>query len=754
MTINQLNKIKGLLSWISYYWFPNVADSKTIIDTWINQVASWHTKSGTLWTIQRIKDLRLIYTKYIAGEPFKVFPGRIGLNSKGLPKATPYFNSLIENKERRNISFVLTLLSISRAIPGTKDPSTSTITNASTKDNLIIAELTAYIPEFLSENGIKGNREISWTPNKLRLSNKAGPEGRATLFSWRDAVVLPDSLVDNIKDISPTLHSYLLETRQRWPQDIVKKAHQRLKHNFKTFQSIINKDAIAAKAKDVWARVTKIGYDDSVKLYNQKYKDSNKIRKLSIIEDPEAKARVIAIFDYWSQEALKGVHDIQFEILRNNLSQDRTFTQDPIISNKEENESYHSIDLTAATDRFPIEIQTNLIESLFNRDFARSWKSILVDHEFYVPWNDTVVKYNCGQPMGAYSSWSTFAICHHLVVAYAAKLNNIKNFKQYILLGDDIVIYNNAVAESYKMIMQRLGVDTSPHKTHTSKTTYEFAKRWFQEGQEITGIQLRGLLDSMNKYHLLYQMIYTLYSRGQHSMRAVTKVDLILSLYKRMGTYSRMRSSLKVKLLQMDAFRRYIDHNDTSTIVNVIKMKYTSDYVLPVYNERELENLILTYIYQSADKLIQKGTAEAINYESGLFTGPYFNKIAEAFANPYDLWTSPTYLIIVSPLAKAISNRLKVLAESLRVIESGSVKDMIQVISLPDPSMLEARTSERLISSEAALAARFFDTIEDFTKGRPTFYQENLSSTVASMAHTAIEQKIMNSKKYLNHGLI
>jgi len=237
-------------------------------------------------------------------------------------------------------------------------------------------------------------------------------------------------------------------------------------------------------------------------------------------------------------------------------------------------------------------------------------------------------------------------------------------------------------------------------------------------------------------------------------MRAETKVDLILSLYKRMGIYSRMRSSLRVKLSEIDAFRRYIDHGDHLTIVNIIKAKYITDYILPIYNEKELENLILTYIYQSADELIQKGTAEAINYESGLFTGPYFNKIAEAFANPYDLWTSPTYLVIVSPLAKAISNRLKVLAESLKIIESGSVKDMIQVISLPDPSMLEARSSERLISAEAALAARFFKKIEDFTKGRPTFYQENLSSTVASMAHTAIEQKILNSKKYLNHGLI
>lgn len=754
MTIKQLNKLRGLLSWITYYWFPNVANRVDITNTWIDQVGEWQLRSGQLWTIQRIKDLRLIYTRFISGEPFKVFPGRIGLNAKGLPKALPYFNELVESGDRRSISFVLTHLSVSRAIPGTKDPSTATITDASTKDNEIISELTALIPEFFKENGIRGGNQIFWEPSKIRLTNKAGPEGRATLFSWRDAVVVPISIIENITEMSPELGNYILQLRNSWPVAIVKKAHQRLKHNFKTFWDSLNKRSLAMKAKDVWAPVSMVGYDDTVSLYNSKFQDSERIRKLSIIEDPEAKARVIAIFDFWSQEALKAVHDLEFKILRDNLSQDRTFTQDPIISNKQDTESFHSIDLTAATDRFPIEIQENVVEALFNRPFARAWKSLLVDHEFYVPWNGSTVKYNAGQPMGAYSSWSTFAISHHLVVFAAAKLVGISNFKEYILLGDDIVIYNDRVAEQYKLLMKRLGVDTSPHKTHTSKTTYEFAKRWFMEGKEITGIQVRGLLDSMGKYHLIYQMVYTLYERGQIAMVPVTIPDLILSLYTRTGTYARMRKHLKYKLQMIHAFRTYIVTNNPQKILAVIKQRYTGDYELPQYNDKELDNFILTNIYQSASKLIQKGTAEALNYNTGLFTGAYFNKFAEALANPQDLWTSPTYLIIKSPLAQAITNRLKILAESLRVIENGSVKDMIQVISLPDPASLEQRQSERIISAEAALASRFFDQIEEHTKGRPPFYQENLSSTVAHKAYTDMNQRILNVDQYLTHGLI
>jgi len=53
----------------------------------------------------------------------------------------------------------------------------------------------------------------------------------------------------------------------------------------------------------------------------------------------------------------------------------------------------------------------------------------------------------------------------------------LTNFDQYIILGDDIVIKNDAVAKEYIKIMTGLGVEISMHKTHKSKNFYEFAKR-------------------------------------------------------------------------------------------------------------------------------------------------------------------------------------------------------------------------------------------------------------------------------------
>jgi len=65
------------------------------------------------------------------------------------------------------------------------------------------------------------------------------------------------------------------------------------------------------------------------------------------------------------------------------------------------------------------------------------------------------------------------------------------------MLGDDIVIRDDAVAAKYTMIIRRLGVSISVAKTHVSKDTYEFAKRWIFRGNEVTGLPLAGI--SQNK---------------------------------------------------------------------------------------------------------------------------------------------------------------------------------------------------------------------------------------------------------------
>lgn len=125
---------------------------------------------------------------------------------------------------------------------------------------------------------------------------------------------------------------------------------------------------------------------------------------MSIKPDAEGKSRVFAIVDYYSQSVLKPLHDTLFILLKR-IPSDRTFVQsDGILSSFKAlpGHSYHSIDLSNATDRFPVEIQRRLLAELFNQQYADEWVKVLTQYGF--DYQGKSVLYRTGQPMGAYSS--------------------------------------------------------------------------------------------------------------------------------------------------------------------------------------------------------------------------------------------------------------------------------------------------------------------------------------------------------------
>lgn len=130
---------------------------------------------------------------------------------------------------------------------------------------------------------------------------------------------------------------------------------------------------------------------------------NNHTGELSFINDPECKLRIIAMLDYASQLFLRPIHKILFKKLKN-ISCDRTYTQSPFHNWKVNHHAYWSLDLSAATDRFPVHLQTRLIEEIFNESrFADAWRNLLTNRKFLTPEGDAI-SYSVGQPMGAYSS--------------------------------------------------------------------------------------------------------------------------------------------------------------------------------------------------------------------------------------------------------------------------------------------------------------------------------------------------------------
>jgi hypothetical protein len=90
----------------------------------------------------------------------------------------------------------------------------------------------------------------------------------------------------------------------------------------------------------------------------------------------------------------------------------------------------------------------------------------------------------------------------------AASRCGIRKFRTYRILGDDIVIGNDRVAEEYLRILDQLGNPPSEAKSHRTDRFFEFAKRLFTStGQEFSPFPLAGLREVVGKYHLLYEFL-------------------------------------------------------------------------------------------------------------------------------------------------------------------------------------------------------------------------------------------------------
>jgi hypothetical protein len=91
------------------------------------------------------------------------------------------------------------------------------------------------------------------------------------------------------------------------------------------------------------------------------------IGQLSFKKEAAGKLRVFAMVDIWTQSLLRPLHDSLFSILAR-MPNDGTMDQEAAFARAQEKARLHGCcygyDLSAATDRLPIEIQKKILASL------------------------------------------------------------------------------------------------------------------------------------------------------------------------------------------------------------------------------------------------------------------------------------------------------------------------------------------------------------------------------------------------------
>jgi len=251
------------------------------------------------------------------------------------------------------------------------------------------------------------------------------------------------------------------------------------------------------------------------------------------------KIRVFAMVSLLTQALVAPLHQWIFSKLRKIVT-DGTFDQVAPVNRLierfggDEGRFVASFDLSAATDRLPLLLQTDLLEPLLGAELTALWAQLLVSRPYRLPriarsYNQGIdsVTYAVGQPMGALSSWAMLALTHHALVQYAASKAYPKEpgwFLDYAVLGDDVVIADHAVAAEYLRIMGEIGVDISLAKSLVSITSsLEFAKRTWVRGREVSPVSLAEMLVGLRNVGALEQLVLKCKRFGEIRLSAVAR---------------------------------------------------------------------------------------------------------------------------------------------------------------------------------------------------------------------------------------
>lgn len=170
----------------------------------------------------------------------------------------------------------------------------------------------------------------SWF-ERSHWSFKAGPNGPATLCALADLRVLRSSpIYENVKALGGPLLRERMELLEQFLDGPLSSVILRLTRG--TTKGFVEKTIDICRSLP------------------------GRLRVLRAIPDKEGKTRIMAIGDFWSQTALRPLHQALFRVLKK-LPQDVTFNQDAFRDRLKSGGAFtpgvvfHSIDLSSATDR-------------------------------------------------------------------------------------------------------------------------------------------------------------------------------------------------------------------------------------------------------------------------------------------------------------------------------------------------------------------------------------------------------------------
>lgn len=199
--------------------------------------------------------------------------------------------------------------------------------------------------------------------------------------------------------------------------------------------------------------------------------------EIHFLQEQGGKLRSVASPHLVHQLALRPLGDAIYKLVRS-LPWDCTFDQSKPFSVLQQHLArgltIHSVDLSSATDYFPLGIQLVVLRALFGdlpdirlfEDISRSsWRC---QEKLVSPF----MRWNRGQPLGLYPSFGCFTLSHGLLLWF---LNGCCHNDDFFVVGDDVVILKEDLHDTYIKVLDEMGCPYSRDKSISSNELCEFA---------------------------------------------------------------------------------------------------------------------------------------------------------------------------------------------------------------------------------------------------------------------------------------
>jgi len=395
-----------------------------------------HKMQGPAGYVKYLKGTCIIIQQVSSGYKIKdlaTIGPRISRTHSGLPRLIPsgWRKRLLVDHELLKV--ILTILNLFRVAVYATNPKLTTITSVRLVSMAFEESISPLIIKaFHMLLGKKIDTSLKEPKLFMGLSSAAFSSARLGEYSTMPSIVI-ESMVGFIAN--PSLFASLTRMYDRFPGSDL---------NF-----LFNHTITAI------GHMFGFGYKDDRKSHHiRPYNliEMSHMGRIGLKQEAAGKVRVFAMVDPWTQWIMKALHSWIFSVLKR-IPMDGTFDQLKPIQAFKGGTPVYSFDLSAATDRLPISFQKKILTFLFGKTFSDDWANLLVNRGYSYRYYEAptfrkrkgdeiegVVYYEVGQPMGALSSWGMLALTHHLIVQISAIRCGKSFFKDYALLGDDIII--------------------------------------------------------------------------------------------------------------------------------------------------------------------------------------------------------------------------------------------------------------------------------------------------------------------------